>query len=290
MKATLSNGYCPTAVSPESITAAVPSRMALATSLASALVGSGRVIIDSSIWVAVIAGLPCSRAQRITRFWTSGTAERPISTPRSPRATITASAALTIVVELLERLGLLDLGDHERLRIRGVQELPQAAAVLCRADEGERDVVDAEREGELEVVQVLLGHRRDRDRDAGHVDSLVRAHGAADDDRGANADPVDLLDAQAHEPVVDEDLVPGLEDLGEHRREDGQVARRAVLAAAEDDRVALDEDPRALEVADPELRPLEVGDQRQRPAGTLLRVAQEPGPLAVLVVRRRARS
>ena len=42
------------AVSADSITAEVPSSTAFATSLASARVGSGWWIIDSSIWVAVI--------------------------------------------------------------------------------------------------------------------------------------------------------------------------------------------------------------------------------------------
>ena len=55
---TASNGYSPTAVSAESITASVPSRIALATSEASARVGRGWCTIDSSIWVAVITGFP----------------------------------------------------------------------------------------------------------------------------------------------------------------------------------------------------------------------------------------
>ena len=46
------------AVSAESITASVPSMIALATSLASARVGRGLVTIDSSICVAVITGRP----------------------------------------------------------------------------------------------------------------------------------------------------------------------------------------------------------------------------------------
>src|SRR5436190_570935 len=45
-------GKSPTAVSPDNMTADVPSRIALATSLASARVGSGWWIIDSSICVA----------------------------------------------------------------------------------------------------------------------------------------------------------------------------------------------------------------------------------------------
>ena len=60
-------------VSPESITADVPSRIALAMSVASARVGSGCSIIDSSIWVAVITSLPWAPARRITSFWISGT-------------------------------------------------------------------------------------------------------------------------------------------------------------------------------------------------------------------------
>jgi hypothetical protein len=52
-----STGYFPEAVSADNITASVPSKMAFATSEASARVGSGFVIIDSSIWVAVITGL-----------------------------------------------------------------------------------------------------------------------------------------------------------------------------------------------------------------------------------------
>ena len=66
--ATASRGYRPLAVSPESMTASVPSKTALATSLASARVGRGFSIIDSSIWVAMITGLRHSAARRITCF------------------------------------------------------------------------------------------------------------------------------------------------------------------------------------------------------------------------------
>ena len=51
-------GNLPTAVSPESITASAPSKMALATSLTSARVGTGASIMLWSIWVATITGLP----------------------------------------------------------------------------------------------------------------------------------------------------------------------------------------------------------------------------------------
>ena len=95
MHVTASTGYCPTAVSPESITASVPSKMALATSLASARVGRGLARIESSMSVAVMTGLPATRASVMMCFWAIGTFSSGISTPRSPRATITPSNART---------------------------------------------------------------------------------------------------------------------------------------------------------------------------------------------------
>ena len=153
--------------------ALVPSRIAFATSDASARVGSGAWIIDSSICVAVITGLPRSRARRMIRFCSSGTSAAPISTPRSPRATITASASREDVVEHGDRLGLLDLRDHVRGRARRLDQCLQRLHVRGRADERERDEVAAELERELEIVDVLLRQRRDRQRNPGQVDALV---------------------------------------------------------------------------------------------------------------------
>ena len=78
---TASRGYCPAAVSAESITASVPSRIALATSLASARVGRGCVIIDSSICVAVITGRPSRLQSAMMRFCAYGTSSNGSSTP-----------------------------------------------------------------------------------------------------------------------------------------------------------------------------------------------------------------
>jgi hypothetical protein len=55
---TASTGYWPAAVSADSITASAPSNTAPATSLASARVGAGALIMLSSICVATITGLP----------------------------------------------------------------------------------------------------------------------------------------------------------------------------------------------------------------------------------------
>lgn len=56
--------------------------------------GRGFWIIDSSICVAVITGRPKRLARPMMRFCCSGTCSKGSSTPRSPRATITASETL----------------------------------------------------------------------------------------------------------------------------------------------------------------------------------------------------
>ncbi len=96
MVRTVSTGYLPTLDSADSMTASVPSRMALATSETSARVGREAWIIDSIIWVATMTGLAFRRARVISCFWTSGTRSSGYSTARSPRATMIASKARTI--------------------------------------------------------------------------------------------------------------------------------------------------------------------------------------------------
>ena len=76
--------------------ASAPSKTAVATSETSARVGTGAVIINSSICVATTTGLPARRAARVICFWMPGTASSGISTPRSPRATISASESSMI--------------------------------------------------------------------------------------------------------------------------------------------------------------------------------------------------
>ena len=96
---------------------------------------------------------------------------------------------------------------------------------------------------------------------------------------------LDLLHAQAHEPVRDEHVLPGLEDRAEHGGRDRQVSVACVVLAGDDDVVARTNDHGLVEVADPHLRALEVGDQGERSPGRLLRCPDEPGALAVIVVR-----
>mmetsp|Transcript_2219 Transcript_2219/g.5210 ORF Transcript_2219/g.5210 Transcript_2219/m.5210 type:complete len:214 (-) Transcript_2219:717-1358(-) len=86
-----SSGYLPAALSPLSMMASHPSKMAVATSEHSARVGAGESIMLSSICVATITGLPWRRHSSMISFWTMGTSSGGISTPRSPRATMMPS-------------------------------------------------------------------------------------------------------------------------------------------------------------------------------------------------------
>mmetsp|Transcript_18045 Transcript_18045/g.51480 ORF Transcript_18045/g.51480 Transcript_18045/m.51480 type:complete len:234 (+) Transcript_18045:556-1257(+) len=93
MMATASLGKLPPAVSPLSMTASAPSNTALATSEHSARVGLGLLVMDSSICVATITGLPWALQIWIIFFCSLKTRSGGISMPRSPRATMTASVS-----------------------------------------------------------------------------------------------------------------------------------------------------------------------------------------------------
>mmetsp|Transcript_67918 Transcript_67918/g.162591 ORF Transcript_67918/g.162591 Transcript_67918/m.162591 type:complete len:253 (-) Transcript_67918:45-803(-) len=96
MISTAVSGNDPFAVSPESMTASVPSNTALATSVISARVGSGFVIIDSSICVAVTTNFPAMLHFVISHFCARATFSDGISIPRSPRATMMPSVSRMI--------------------------------------------------------------------------------------------------------------------------------------------------------------------------------------------------
>ena len=98
---TASTGYFPPAVSPLSITASVPSKTAFETSVSSARVGRGFKIMESSICVAVITGLPAFLQHRIIAFCARGIFSVGSWTPKSPRAIIIPSASFTICSILL---------------------------------------------------------------------------------------------------------------------------------------------------------------------------------------------
>ena len=65
--------------------------------------------MESSICVAVMTGLPAARQWVIICFWSMGISVKSISTPRSPRATMTPSATARISgrLEIPSRFSIL---------------------------------------------------------------------------------------------------------------------------------------------------------------------------------------
>ena len=108
--------------------------------------------------------------------------------------------------------------------------------------------------------------RRDRERHARQVDALVRADPAADDHGAARAAAVDLVHPEPDQAVVDQDVVAGLEHVADHRRRDRQLAVGRELLGADRDLLTRLQHHRLRETADTELRPLQVGDHRDRAA------------------------
>ena len=211
-------GYLPTEVSPDSITASAPSSTAFATSEASARVGRECSIIESSIWVATMTGLAFSRAICTARFCTSGTCSSGSSTPRSPRATMIPSNASTMASRLATASGFSSLA------MTGRRWIPTSSITWCTrstspgdADERQRDEVDAQRQGELQVGDVLLGHRRHRHVHPGQRDALVVRDRAALGDRAQHVVAGDLGDDQPDLAVVDQQPVTGPGVLGQAR-------------------------------------------------------------------------
>ena len=114
MVATASTGYLPAADSADSITASAPSKIAVATSETSARVGTGLLIIDSSICVATTTGLPARRAAaRHELLDARHLFERHLDAEIAARHHQRVGEVEDLV-EPVHRLRLLDLGHHQR--------------------------------------------------------------------------------------------------------------------------------------------------------------------------------
>ena len=112
------------------------------------------------------------------RFCSSGTSAAPISTPRSPRATITRRLGETSsIASAADRLApSRSSRSRTRPRARRLDERSRSARRRRRERTNESATKStSELERELEVARgPCVGERRDRQRDAGQVDALVR--------------------------------------------------------------------------------------------------------------------
>jgi hypothetical protein len=97
------------------------------------------------------------------------------------------------------------------------------------------------------------------------------------------ARPRSTLYLEAHVTVVDQDLVAACEHLADDSRRDGQLHVGALRP--DDDLLPLAQLQRLGEMANPQLRTLEIGDERDRMAAHRLRSLDEARPLRVLILR-----
>ena len=177
--ATASTGYSPAADSADSMIASAPSKTAIDTSDTSARVGTGAVIIDSSIWVATTTGLPARRAARVICFWMPGTASSGISTPRSPRATISASDSSMISASRATACGF-SIFDISSARPRAILRASARSSGRWMKDSATQSTPVVEHR--VEVLAVLFGQRADRQVGVGQADALLVGYPVAGDD------------------------------------------------------------------------------------------------------------
>ena len=200
-------GCLPTLVSPESISASVPSSTALATSDASARVGRDDSIIDSSIWVATMTGLAARRARAIARFCTRGTSSSGSSTPRSPRATMMPSKASTISARWSTACGFSILASTGSRTPSSSMIRRTSSTSAARPHERQRDQVGLQAQRPAQVLDVLLRQRRHADTatpgrlmplwSETRPPSTTRVHDARPVDPGALEGDLAVVDEQA---------------------------------------------------------------------------------------------
>ena len=139
-----------------------------------------------------------------------------------------AVGGLDDLVEVLERLALLDLGYDPGPRPRRIDAIPQPRDIVGGADERQRDVVDTVLQGERQIGRVLLGQRRDRELDAREVHALPGRDQATDLDPGLDPGGVNVRHPRPHGPVGTVRAAAGGRVAGPPERGDrGAAGRRA---------------------------------------------------------------
>ena len=248
-------GYWPEALSADSMMASAPSNTAVATSDTSARVGTGATIIDSSICVATTTGLPWRRASRVMRFCRPGTCSSGISTPRSPRATISASETAMISSRRAIACGFSILA-MTSARPLAIFRTSMTSSGRCTKESAIQSMSSSS--AASRSARSFVRHRRGRDGRVGQADALLVGDAPGDLDDRDGAPLLDAVDPQQHLAVVDQEPMTRLE-----RREDfGMRQIDARLRARR--RVRIEREVVAL------------AQQRPRPPRTRRRAASGP--------------
>ena len=156
--------------------------------------------------------------------------------------------------------------------------------VFGLAHEGEREVVDIELHGELQVVEVLVSQGRQRQRATGDADALAFAEEAAANDRRFRLAVLGGPDCELDPPVVEQDAVAWPQCLDQLPMTDldliGCLSRGSnqLHGPAADQLLK-----RALDRPRADLRSLQVAQQSDGPAHRVRRLPHVLGGLAMRV-------
>ena len=180
-------------------------------------------------------------------------------------------AGVEDLLEVLERQRPLQLRDQRHAGRAGVvHDPPRLLHVGGRLHEAERHHVDAEREAELEILDVLRRHRRGRQRHSRRIDPFVLADFSAFDDGRLNLLAVGRVDAQLDASVGQQQPVVGTHALRETFERGEQPSGSAdAVAGGDGDRLARREHDRlaAGESTGADLRAAKILENRDLAAG-----------------------
>ena len=171
---TVSSGYWPDAVSAESISASLPSSTAFATSEASARVGRGFCVMDSSICVAVITGRRASRALDdllLHDRHAFGTHLHAEIAARDHHAV----GHFENRVQIFDGLRLFEFGDDRRVASGAPYRAFGRSDIGCAPHETHRDVIHVMLQRKSEIVVIFFRERRHLQFHARQIDAFMLA-------------------------------------------------------------------------------------------------------------------
>ena len=194
------------------------------------------------------------------------------------------------LLDVFGRLLALDLGDQRDVGAELVEPLVHRHQVGGGGDEGDGDQVDAVLGGELDPAEVAVGRRRQGGA-AGDVHPLVGGERPADLDLAVDAVGLGVADAQPDRAVGEVDELV-LAQVGDPRPGDRDPLLVALELARGQGHVhaGLELGEVVAQLADPQLRPGQVAEDRDLAADPLRGAADRLDRLAPVCRGRRGRS
>ena len=200
--------------SPESMTQSVPSRIAFATSVDSARVGRRLPVIDSSICVAVMTGLPSRLAWRMRSFLNHGDLLDGYFHPEIPPGHHHAVGDIKDLFDAIKRAGALDFGDNKRVVLEPLGGLREPPRYPCRLDKGLAHSINPLFRGKFQALTVALGKGADAEIDARQIKPFAGPQLAANQDTAGNLFSLDRHTSSWIRPSLRKNVSPGFTACG----------------------------------------------------------------------------